>query len=351
MDSLTDVGPPVKNSFVREARVAAANWKATTSALPERARAGGCYRGGGESLPFCVPMDDRDHNLLAEARDLALGRFAAAEIPWHHGGDRPSNHLLSSQVQCANALAPFVEQPASLQRMFETVLDIGKVLPFGATTTCSFDATDHVVFEWIGTDNYLNEHVGSVGTRGANNTSADAAMRYLTPSGSVEIALIEWKYVEQYLGHELSGGDAKNAVRRARYDVLLADEDSPIRVDLVPFDDLLVEPFYQLMRLQLLAWQMERAQELEADCVRLVIAAPSANHPLMQSFNRPSLRALAGPGGTILDAWRAMLRRPDRFAYLDTATLISAGSPTSSDFKSRYGHLSSAVVPPLPPRA
>lgn len=72
-------------------------------------------------------------------------------------------------------------------------------------------------------------------------------------------------------------GTRKNAVRRGRYDSLLADEDSPIRVDLVPFDDLLVEPFYQLTRLQLLAWQMERAGELEVDRVRLVLAAPSTN--------------------------------------------------------------------------
>lgn len=63
----------------------------------------------------------------------------------------------------------------------------------------------------------------------------------------------------------------------------------------------------------------------------------------MQSFNRPSLRALAGTGGTILDAWRALLRRPDRFVYLDTSTLLSAQSPMSPDFKSRYGHLASTV--------
>jgi Restriction Endonuclease associating with ARP len=35
-------------------------------------------------------------------------------------------------------------------------------------------------------------------TRGCQATSADAAIRYRTPSGNIEVALIEWKYAEQY---------------------------------------------------------------------------------------------------------------------------------------------------------
>jgi hypothetical protein len=333
---------PKPRRFALEARAAATSWKATSPSLPEAAREPGRYRGSGPAYSFCLPLEARDLNLLPDAREAALERFASAGIPWHHGGARPSNHLLSSQVQCANALAPFVSSPGALARMLGTVLDIADVLPFGAETASPFDRTDHVVFEWIGLANHLNEWRGESGTRGANNTSADAAVRYRTPAGQTELALIEWKYTEQYLGHELSGGETSKAVRAARYVDLLADEDSPIRTDLVGLDDLLVEPFYQLMRLQLLAWRMETAHELDVDRVRVVYMAPSANGELARSFNRPSLRALAGPSGSVFDAWRALLRRPDRFVFLDTAALVTPDAPPSAEFRARYGHIGRA---------
>jgi hypothetical protein len=34
-----------------------------------------------------------------------------------------------------------------------------------------------------------------------------------------------------------------------------------------------------------------------------------------------------------------LLRRPDRFAYLDSAVFVSEAAPTSAEFKDRYGHL------------
>jgi hypothetical protein len=339
--SLPTMEPPAgPRRFALEARAAGATWKASSSSLPYAARQPGRYRGHGPLYAFCVPLEERDFNLLPDARDIAIERFAAASIPWHHGGERPSNHLSSSQVQCANALAPFVSFPDALARVLGTVLDVAEVLPFDASTSSLFDRTDHVVFEWVGLENHLNEWQGKSGTRGANNTSADAAVRYRTSSGDIELALIEWKYTEQYLGHELSGGDTKNAVRRARYAPLLADEDSPIRIDLVGLDDLMVEPFYQLMRLQLMAWRMEATHELGSDRVRVVYMVPLTNGELWRSFNRPSLRALAGPSGSVLDAWRALLRRPDRFVYLDTAALVAPDAVTSAEFRARYGHIS-----------
>lgn len=88
----------------------------------------------------------------------------------------------------------------------------------------------------------------------------------------------------------------------------------------VGYGELFREPLYQLFRLQLLADQMERAGELGADRVRLVLAASSRN------------RALAGD----LRRWPRLLRRPDRFAMYDTDTLL-AGSARSDGFRRRYG--------------
>ncbi len=130
------------SSFVAVARRNATDWKMSTRSLPEVARQAGTY-GGGAPLPFCLPTGSEHLNLLPDAREVALSRFKAADIRWHGGiDDGPSNHLLDSQVQCVNALAPFVDRPEALAEIFRSVLPISKVLPFGAPTHSPYDATD-----------------------------------------------------------------------------------------------------------------------------------------------------------------------------------------------------------------
>lgn len=334
-------------SFRDEAEVCALAWKASTAALPEGAREEGLYRERGEPLALCLPSAYANQNLLAEARDPGLAAFAAAGIPWHHGGpSQAGNHLLSSQIQCVNALAPMIDDPGAVRATFSDVLDIAEVLPFGDPTSPSA----HVAFEWVGLSDHLNEHPGGAGTRGANNTSADAAIRYRASDGGIEIALIEWKYVERYSGQPLSGGDNSNEVRRQRYQLLFEDPASPVRVDRFGLDEFFVEPVYQLLRLQLLAWRMEATHELEADRVRLVYAAPSRNAELWGSLRRPTHLAVAAHLG---DLWPRLLRRPDRFVLYDTARLLAPGAVTSEEFKVRYGHLavSAAYEAPVSVRA
>ena len=141
------------SSFVSQARTAALNWKESTLSLPESARMAGAY-GSGSVTQICLPPEQRKLNLLDDARDTSLLRFEAAEIHWH-GGDNhePSNHLLSSQVQCVNALAPFVDRPGDLARIFDGVLPIDEILPFDAHGRSPYERVDHVVFEWPGLAN------------------------------------------------------------------------------------------------------------------------------------------------------------------------------------------------------
>ena len=58
----------------------------------------------------------------------------------------------------------------------------------------------YVAFEWIGKQNYLGEKISRNGkrTRGANFTSADAAVMFKLNDGQKQIVLIEWKYTESY---------------------------------------------------------------------------------------------------------------------------------------------------------
>src|SRR5262249_15439829 len=160
-------------------------------------------------------------------------------------------------VQCANALIPLAGDPEQVMAVFGDHLHITTPLPM--RDPAAPDA--YVAFEWIGDDNPLGEWPDGVGTRGANNTSADAALRYLDQSGREALTLIEWKYTEQYIDKgELQTSRTSHATRDARYGHLFRDPCGPLRHDLIPYPDLYVEPVYQLFRLSLLAWQLERSR-------------------------------------------------------------------------------------------
>lgn len=125
------------DAFYFEAVQAAVAWKATTTSLPREAKKPGRYGKG--TYDFCLPTPWARHNLLLEAREIAVDRFTAADVRWHRELQYgPCNHLLSSQVQCVNALAPFVDDPEALAAIFGSFLPIAQVLPFGSTSSSSF---------------------------------------------------------------------------------------------------------------------------------------------------------------------------------------------------------------------
>jgi hypothetical protein len=316
--------------FGQEARLAQIGWKHRTATLRASARRKGLYRE--HYYDFCLPREHARRNLLPDARD-ALAYFEAAHIPWHDSVDGgPSNHLCDSQVQCVNALMPLARDPERVLSVFGTALRVATPLPMG--DPAAPDA--YLAFEWIGEDNLLGEWPDGIGTRGANNTSADAALRYLDQSGREVLTLIEWKYTEQYVdAGELRTSRTSHATRDARYRHLFDDPDGPLRQDLIPYRDFYVEPVYQLFRLSLLAWQLERAGA--ADLVRVLYCAPGRNAELWRSLNRESHRAACD--GHLGDLWRKMQRRADRFELFDTAQLVAPTAPTSAEFKSRYGHM------------
>jgi GNAT superfamily N-acetyltransferase len=307
-------------SFRERAEDMAVAWKRDSPLLPDEARVDAPYfnsdQPSGHPSRLCLPVQFAALNLLPKAREIALERFERDQIRWHAQTPAgPSNHLLDSQVQCVNALAPLVTEPDAIQETFGTQLDIAEVLPF--EPDCS-------------------EHPGKPRTRGAHTTSVDAAFRYRTPNRSIEIALCEWKYTEHYDGQPLAGGDAAMATRIPRYRPWWDDPHGPIRQEVIPYDDLFVEPFYQLFRQQLLAHEMERTHELGADCVRVLYAAPAASAELWASMPRESHVAA---GADLRAAWTAALRHPDRFQYFDTTALVSRSEAANPEFIDRYGVL------------
>jgi hypothetical protein len=318
-------GPRTMTHTTDERRRAAA-WKTHTDALPPAAKAPAPYVGKdggsfGAPLPFCLPNDFSDHNLLPAVREPALALFAELGIPWHAGiGGGPGNHLLSSQVQCVNALTPMMIDPSRLAVAFESVLDVGEVL--------EIEPGRFLTFEYIGPEDFFGEAPGGERIRGAHCTSVDAAFLHRAPDGAQELVLVEWKYTESY--RVRTPDRARDETRRRRYAATVDDPAGPVRGDLLAFDHLLDEPFYQLTRQQLLAHALE--QSGVADRVRIVLVLPSANEAYQQSLARPEHQAL---GDTVSKVWRRLLRASERFSTLDSAVFLNP-LVTSEEYQLRY---------------
>ena len=299
--------------FLEEEKRHQIRFKGTSEYFTKAARVEGSYRG--KHRPFCLPVDRAGENLFKGIRADALEYFKRMRIKWHDGRDsNPSNHLCSSQVQCVNFLYPFADKPEALYTLLRPVFpDIESIVPMEGEGQL-------VSFEWIGLCNYLGEKIrqNRSRTRGANFTSADAAVRFRRQDGSLQIVLIEWKYTESYnrtpLAISKSGTD-----RRDIYRHLYNSPGCPLDKTKVPdFSDLFYEPFYQLLRQQLLAREMEQARELECELVTVLHVSPASN----RDFHRVTSPGLQPLGDSSIEIWKGLVRPPDRFLSVSTEDLF-----------------------------
>lgn len=256
-------------------------------------------------------------NLAPGIRADAEALFAAAPpIQWH----RYSGHALSSQTCCVNFLLPLADKPEVLSRWVGGVLNIDPpemlVIEPGRA-----NRDWYVAFEWIGDTDYLREGDGGIRSRGANATAADAAVKFRTSDNKVHLLLIEWKYTERY-GAPLS--EDRRGTRRKRYSDIAFAPDGPIRSDLgLSLDDFFWEPFYQLLRQQILAWHVERDPSSGVDQARVLHLSPSENRAL-HDVTSPNLRQF---GDDAFGVFRSLLVNPDAFI---ARSIEAAFSPLSS---------------------
>jgi hypothetical protein len=298
--------------------------------------------------PWCLREDRSEENLHESIREEALAYFGLRSIPWHDGltddpsgkgRAKPSNHLCCSQSQCVNVLFPFRRDPDALARLLRHLgLPVARMLP--VTDDCG-ESDGFVGFEWIGARNYLGEHRhGRVApddkrARGRGFTSADFVVRFQREDGGIEVRLGEWNYTEEFRrkgSTEWSwadvtdeDGEVRRERRTNRVDIyrpaILA---AGLAADRPP-EDLFFDPFDRMMRLQLLAYAMERARELDADRVGSLHAAPAANAELMRSVTSPNLADL---GATIHEVW-ARIAPEGRFLPVASEALIDAATTSA----------------------
>jgi hypothetical protein len=298
--------------FLKSEKAQQIKFKKSSPYFSDAARTDGIYND--KARPFCLPLEYAEENLFPGIRKSAPAYFASKGIKWHDGRDgKPSNHLCDSQVCCLNFLFPFADQPGALAQVLRPVFPaIREMLPI--------ESGQYIACEWIGRENYLGEKIAPGGkrTRGANFTSADAAVMFEQADGMRQVVLVEWKYTESYGGAPLkvakSGTD-----RTAIYRPLFDRDDCPINRDLLPsFDSLFYEPFYQFMRQQYLAHEMEKARELDVNTVSVLHVAPACNADF-RKVTSPELQAL---GETATDVWKRLVRPPDRFISVSTEHLF-----------------------------
>ena len=267
-----------------------------------------------------------DENLYPPLRGETGARrfFKEREIKWHRttrsgdadGEDGPTRNMASSQVACVNFLLPLAGIPGALAAAIGAIDDDVKGI---IDIRDEAGRTSPVEFEWIGLGGSLEGGT----TRGANNTSVDAFVIADTGAGR-RAYLMEWKYVEEYESGDDKGAGTKGEIRKGRYSDPYSAESSAFSGE-VPMSELLYEPFYQLMRLRLLADRMVANRELDVTDAKVVVVVPEGNSEYRERITSPPLAERFPQHKTVSDVMRATLKDPDAtFTSVCPSVLVAA---------------------------
>ena len=265
-------------------------------------------------------------SLWEPIRAGALEYFKTEGIVWHQGGapvygpapaGGPSPHLLDSQVCAVNFWWGLGLSPSSLTAPLRSVFpDVHRVVP-------PAESGPLAEVEWVGKKSYLGEKGWP--SRGEYATAADLLLAYEDSSGRRHGVLVESKYTESYPPDDWKDRGKSGKTRLKTYTPLFEAPDSPILKDLgLELKDLLIEPFYQHLRQQLLASEMERAGELGFETVTCLHVSPRANLAFHEGITAPKMKKFRD---TVGEAWPKILVQPDRYrsvAYEDLFAAVAA---------------------------
>lgn len=273
-----------------------------------------------------LALGHEEENLYPSLRGAAGARrfFKERGIRWHRtarsgdtaGGDGgPTRNLASSQVACVNFLLPLADISGAVEAAIRALDSDVK----GIVDIRHNGRTSPLEFEWIG----LKRSLEGGKTRGANNTSVDAFVIANTDGGR-RAYLMEWKYTEEYKGSPDLGVGASGVERRRRYATRYQAASSAFS-GVVPMSELLYEPFYQLMRLHLLADRMVTDGELGISEAKVVVVVPKGNSAYREQVTSPPLARRFPRLKTVADVMRATLKHPDKsFASVCPSLLLEA---------------------------
>ncbi len=289
--------------------------------------------------PYLLPMGCEEDNLYPSIRgpNGAHQYVENRQIQWwSHAasgdrGGRPTRNMASSQIACINFLLPLDRIDGALRTVLYAIDDdVKDVILINHEGYPS-----RVELEWIGVDGPLEK--GAPATRGAVNTSVDAFMIAETATGRRGY-LLEWKYTESYRrGKNL--GKGRLETRLSRYSDLYNSKSSSFKGDgEIPIEKLFYEPFYQLMRLRLLADRMVRNGELGVTEAKVVVVVPEGNTAYRERITSPYLEKRFPDPKKVSDVFRATLKQPDdAYDIVCPSVLVDAVEEECGDAASEWG--------------
>ncbi len=304
------------SDFVQRMRKTVTDYKENVLGVSEQ----GTYQG--KPYSHILPEDKRPLNLWQGIREDAVAYFTAESISWH----RDSHNLLSSQALCVNLFFPLHEELELLTGFFSSRIS-------------GLAQVKKVHFEYIGPEgtDYLREG----GSRGRNRTSADIALEWDGEDGTRGVLLLEFKFTESEFGRcggaKSNGNTDKSRCLRSKdiirdpsemcylvqpkkrpyWDIIL-DSDGPLRTEYLALEQHCPfrYDFYQLMRNQLLAHQIEKDQQ--SGFARGIFGV------VYHGDNDRLLRMGHPYGGerNPLTAWAGMLKQPNSFVTFTIQNLL-----------------------------
>lgn len=317
-------------NFGNQARRRQETFRNSSTTLTEAARSPA--DGIGKRNGHLLALGCEEQNLYPALRgsEGASAFLAARNIHWwrssRSGDDTtangPTRNMASSQIACINFLLPLAQNLDALQAILQSIdNDVSKMLMLAYTPhESSTKVSSPVEIEWVGAKTCLE---GGRGTRGANTTSVDALMVGQTEQGVRRAYLFEWKYVEEYIGAKFLGADKSGETRRRRYAHLYSSPHSRFNGQ-VPMDEMFYEPFYQIMRLGLLADKMVRDREFGVDEAKVVVVCPDDNVAYRETITSRALESSFPDAKTVEEVVQASLRQPSDFAVISPECLVNA---------------------------
>ena len=237
-------------------------------------------------------------------------------------------------------------------------LNVEEIIPFPSGEYIGgkhYKDKGNVVFEWVGPlKSPINERGGN---RGIYRTSIDAYILAKIDRKITQL-LIEWKFTETYPSETFTHrfGGLKGNERLRRYSNVLAKlrkkKDFPFDMhdeDTFGLSDLGYEPFYQLLRMTLLAkatTPMQLTSNISIQDYRVIHLSHSQNVELnylseKHLFFSPGLRHLAGK--TLHESWKSILTDSERNkffgGYWDEAIQTISDTRLKEYLRKRYCYI------------
>lgn len=231
---------------------------------------------------------------------------------------------MSSQASCLNVMGYLNRRPDNIKSFFSNFsINMTNVIDFPTGVNVGgeiYNDKGPIIFEWIGPRHSpIYERSGS---RGKLRTSIDAYLLAIL-NNKVTQFLIEWKFSENYnsetYNHKFAGIQGNERLRR--YSSVIATLRKEKKI---PFNfsnklglyDLGYEPYYQLLRMTLLAkmtTHLRLTEGLQIEDYKIIHLVHSANDSL-KSLNMGNVKYSPGlrrfVGREIHDIWRNEILTP-----------------------------------------